>query len=268
METLDHRTYPAKLWRTIKAIDGKSLPKAENEAITFYDSQVSSPKQIANYFRRQFTRLGNHTSSRETRLGPDKFSIFHLKNIGPKAIEYLTALFNYSITSCLIPVILKSSIVIHIPKPGKDSSLGTSYRPISILELHRRQTISYKLQRRKSKARIIHTGVPQGSKLSPTLFSFYIADMPRQTEPVRRICYADNTTVLSGVKLSEPDQKVNTNLTVIFRFLWENSLLISAPQSSVALFTPDPAQANTRPKIKIADPELPLAAAQRYEECI
>ena len=44
----------------------------------------------------------------------------------------------------------------------------------------------------KSKARIIHTGVQQGSKLSPTLFSFHIADMPRPTEPVRRICYADD----------------------------------------------------------------------------
>ena len=47
----------------------------------------------------------------------------------------------------------------------------------------------------KSKARIIHTGVPQGSKLSPTLFSFYIADMPRPTEPVKQICYADDITV-------------------------------------------------------------------------
>ena len=38
----------------------------------------------------------------------------------------------------------------------------------------------------------------------------------------------------------------------------ENSLLISAPKSSVILFTPYPMQANTRPKIKIADSELPL----------
>ena len=70
METLDHRTDPSKLWRTIKTIDGKSPPKAENEAITFDDTQVSSPKQIANYFNRQFTtsKFGRHPSSRETRI--------------------------------------------------------------------------------------------------------------------------------------------------------------------------------------------------------
>ena len=164
METLDHKTDPSKLWRTIKAIDGKSSPKAENEAITFDDSQVSSPnsaKQFVNYFNRQFTtsKLGRHTSSRETRkslmsavtfttdqvitgisncsntkaFGPDKLSIFHLKNHGPNASEYITALFNDSVTSCQIPAIWKSSIVIHIPKPGKDSFLETSYRPISLL---------------------------------------------------------------------------------------------------------------------------------------
>ena len=116
----------------------------------------------------------------------------------------------------------------------------------------------------KSKAKIIHTGVPQGLKLSPTLFSFYIADMPRPTEPVSRICYADDITVwASGVKISELEQKVNTYLTEMSRFLWENSLLISAPKSSVTLFTPDPAQANTRSKIKIADSELPLVRSPK-----
>ena len=144
VETLDHITYHSKLWRTIKAIDGKSPPKAENEAITFDDTQISSPKQITNYFNRQSTisKLGRHTSSRETRIvsreikrkllmsavtfitdqvnkgisncsntkafGPDKLSIFHLKNLGPRAIEYLTALFNDSVTSCRIRAIWKS----------------------------------------------------------------------------------------------------------------------------------------------------------------
>ena len=35
VETLDYKSYPSKPWRTIKAIDGKSLPKVENEAMTF-----------------------------------------------------------------------------------------------------------------------------------------------------------------------------------------------------------------------------------------
>ena len=40
-------------------------------------------------------------------------------------------------------------------------------------------------------------------------------------------------------------------------------ILISAPKSLVTLFTPDPAQANTRPKIKIADSELPLVRSPK-----
>ena len=39
LETLDHRTDPSKLLRTIKTIDGKSPSIAENEAITFDDSK-------------------------------------------------------------------------------------------------------------------------------------------------------------------------------------------------------------------------------------
>ena len=72
-------------------------------------------------------------------------------------------------------------------------------------------------------------------------------------------CYAHYITVwASRVKISELGQKVNTYLTEISRFLLENSLLISAPESSVIVFTPDPTQAYTYPKIKISDSELPL----------
>ena len=66
-------------------------------------------------------------------FGSDKLSIFHLKNLGHRAIEYITALFNHSIMTSQIPAIWKSSLIIPIPKPGKDNSVGTSYMPISLL---------------------------------------------------------------------------------------------------------------------------------------
>ena len=134
------------------SIDGELTPNAENDAITFDDSLVSFPKQIANYFNRQFTtsKLGRHAFPQEIRLvsreirrksltsavtfttdqvskginscsnsrafEPDKLSILHLKYLGPRGIEFL---FNDSVTSCRIPSIWKSSIVILIPKPGQ-----------------------------------------------------------------------------------------------------------------------------------------------------
>ena len=111
----------------------------------------------------------------------------------------------------------------------------------------------------KSNARIVHAGVPQGSKMSPMLFRFYLDDMPRPTEPVKQICYADDITVWAlGVKIPELEHMINGYLTEMSCFLRDNSLLISAPKSTVTLFTPDPVLANTHPKIMISDAKLPL----------
>ena len=71
--------------------------------------------------------------------------------------------------------------------------------------------------------------------------------------------YADDITVwASGVKIPELEHKINGYLTEMACFLRDNSLLISAPKSTVTLFTPDPKQANTHLKIKISGAYLPL----------
>ena len=75
--------------------------------------------------------------------------------------------------------------------------------------------------------------------------------MPRPTEPVKRICYADDITVwIHRVKKPELEHKINNYLTEMFCFLQYNSLLLSAPKSTVTMFT--------HPKTKISDVELPL----------
>ena len=76
------------------------------------------------------------------------------------------------------------------------------------------QAIISKLQRRKVESNDSPHWPPQGSKLSPWLFSFYLADMPRWTEPVKRICYADDITGwASGVNILELGLYLDTFLS-------------------------------------------------------
>ena len=97
--------------------------------------------------------------------------------------------------------------------------------------------------------------------MSPMLLSFYLFDIPRPTEPVKRMCFADNITILDlAVKIPELEHMINGYLSKISCLLQDNSLLISAPKSTGTLFTPDPMHANTHPKIKISHAELPLVA--------
>ena len=63
---------------------------------------------------------------------------------------------------------------------------------------------------------------------------------------------------VTGVKLPDLEDSINSYLEEITAYLKDNSLLISAPMSSVTLFSPDPHQAKTHPRILIEDSQLPL----------
>ena len=59
-----------------------------------------------------------------------------------------------------------------------------------MIGVHSRMVSEHSFRDTKSSTRIVRTGVPQGSTLSPSMFNDYIADMPRPTPPVKRVCYA------------------------------------------------------------------------------
>ena len=88
--------------------------------------------------------------------------------------------------------------------------------------------------------------------------------MPQPTAPVKRVCYADDITIwATGVKIPELTRKINDYLKEMSLFLKANSLLISAPKSSVRLFTPNPAQAHYHPATKIEGSRLPLECSPK-----
>ena len=86
-----------------------------------------------------------------------------------------------------------------------------------------------------------------------------IADMPIPTEPVKRVCYADDLTVwASGVNIPDLGVSINNYIEEITAYLKDYFLLISAPKSSVTLLTPDTDQAKIHPRIFIENSHLPL----------
>ena len=331
-----------------------------------------SPEEAKSFTSDQVTSAIKRCMSSRA-YGLDSLSIFHLKNLGPLATEHLTALYNDSIKSCRLPSIWKTSLVTPIPKPGKDSSQGTSYRPISLLcpadkvldalilpsinkflspakdqhnfrprhsttsdplqlttyietgfnqqkPPHRAVCVAIDLtcfnQRKpphrtvcvaidltasfdtvshdtlisriagwslppaitrwlscylrgrqsatsfrdtKSSTRIVRTGAPQGSNVSPSLFNYYIADMPMPTPPVKRVCYADDITVwATGPKIPQLKSMINNYLREVNIYLKDNSLLISAPKSTVTLLTPDKHQFQMHPVITLKGAQIPL----------
>ena len=110
----------------------------------------------------------------------------------------------------------------------------------------------------KSSTRIVRTGVPQGSKLSPSLFNYCIADMPRPTPPVKMACYADDITVwATGSKIPHLESMINNYLREVSIYLKDNSLSISPPKSTVTLFA-DKHQFQMHPYITIEDTQLSL----------
>ena len=88
--------------------------------------------------------------------------------------------------------------------------------------------------------------------------------MPRLTPPVKRVCYAHDITVwASGPKITLLESMINGYLREVGIYLRENSLLISAPKSTVTLFTPDKHQFQTHPDITLEDTHIPLERSRK-----
>ena len=246
VESIDHRTDSTKLWRTIKGIDGKSKQTAENEGITFTGRDPTPPDSQARqglitrhliqthlaampicqasrgahltlYQRISLQLKINTASDPDTRQHlPSSSSQRTSRQAVCVAID-LTADFDTVSHDTLISKIVGLSLPLAIT------------RWLSCYLRGRQAATSFRGT--KSSTRIVRTGVLQGSKLLPSLFNYYIADMPRPTPPVKRVCYADDITVwATGPKIPQLESMINNYLRDVSIYLKDNSLLISAPK--------------------------------------
>ena len=168
VDTCDHRTGISHLWRLVKGLSVKQPHNSHNKGVRFADQTYLDPKMIANKFIHQFIpppiRLTGEKSKRQlkrqfhqlpligtpsftpadtkeairlakssTAIGPDGMSTIQLKKLAQGAINYLTNIFNQSISTGQILEIWHKAIIIPIPKPGKDNNIDKNWRPISLL---------------------------------------------------------------------------------------------------------------------------------------
>ena len=65
--------------------------------------------------------------------GRDDVLVKQLNNLGPKSHRWLLTMLNKCFMENKIPTLWRQSNIIAILKPGKDSAIPKSYRPISLL---------------------------------------------------------------------------------------------------------------------------------------
>ena len=168
VDKYDHRTGISHLWLLVNGLSGKQPLNSPNKDVRFTDKTYLDPKMIAIKFAQQFTppskRLTGDKSKRQLKrqfhqlpltgtssftsadtkeairlaklyiaIGPDGMSTFHLKKLDGGAINYLSNIFNLSMSTGQKPEIWHKAIVIPILKPGKDNNIGKNWRQISLL---------------------------------------------------------------------------------------------------------------------------------------
>ena len=120
--------------------------------------------------------------SNDTTAGPDDIHYQILKHLPSDALETLLNIMNEMWRTGKSPEDWHKAVIIPIPKPGKDKTESTNYRPIALTSCIC-----------KTKERMINEqGVPEGSILSHSLFNIKIKNIVKCVNATDSSLYVDD----------------------------------------------------------------------------
>lgn len=109
-----------------------NLQKQVDSSLKTIDDFIQTPGSF-HFIRPK--EIWKHLRNLKRRKAPGEDGLHNamLKNLSQKAVVFLTKIFNGCINLSYFPVSWKTAKVIALLKPSKDDTIGTSYRPISLL---------------------------------------------------------------------------------------------------------------------------------------
>ena len=111
--------------------------------------------------------------------------------------------------------------------------------------------------------RHVHTGVPQGSCISPSLFNFLVSSYPSDPH-ITSSSYADDfTDSYTSHDIQTAARALLAHAANVSHWADERGLLISAPKSSITVFTSHTHQSHSHPDVSLRDSPLPLVRNPR-----
>jgi hypothetical protein len=114
-----------------------------------------------------------------------------------------------------------------------------------------------------SPPRNIHSGVLQGSVLSPALFNFFVSDCPALAGV--HVSYADDIYLLeSDANIDVLSEKLNASIQAVSDWAKRKGLVLPPEKTQVTLFTPHNFEFDTHPQVFIDGVLIPLNKTPIY----
>ncbi|UYV73474.1 hypothetical protein LAZ67_10003563 [Cordylochernes scorpioides] len=231
--------------------------------------------------------------------GPDGIHGQMISNLGKNGKEILLDIFNNSWKTGKLPQDWKTATIIPIKKLDKSADDPKNYRPISLTNLTqafdkvwknklitklykhfkidgkaitwindflKNRYIRVKYNGTLSKTFKLYQGLPQGSVLSPTLFTLFIAGIEEKISHKTNIgLFADDIILWSSnTNWKKAERDLNKTLLHLEKFANKHKLEFNPQKSETCLFTTDKKLYKIRPKIILKEQQLQYNKHPKY----